>query len=119
VLSFPFFIWRISLATSDCAFAPYLRVLPERWERVVRESVPVAFGECALIEDEAPAEPVERRLVAALLRERGVEARRALAFPLVREAAERRRLLVLLLPTRVAEALVWRERDVRLLVAMV
>jgi hypothetical protein len=69
VPSFPLFIWRISLPTISCAFGPYFRVRlePRRRERVVRERV-----------EETVVERVERRLEVALLRENGVEARRAL-----------------------------------------
>ena len=109
--------------------------------------MPVAFGERAFVEDEAAVEWVERRLEVVLLRERTVDTRRVPAvaaarrerecvvgrlvprgevrrradtFPLVREGAERRRpLLVVLFPTRVADAPARRELDVRLLVAMV
>ena len=70
MLSFPFFIWRISLATICCAFAPYLRVLPEaeRRERVVEvRRVPAV----------ATARRVRERVVAALVPRAELVRRRA------------------------------------------
>lgn len=148
MLSFPLFIWRISLATICCAFGPYLRVLPGRGRRarVVRDPVPVAFDERALVKDEGFVARVERRPETVLLRERVVEVRRvpavapvrcvrvveafalrgelarrrAVASPLERDDVERRRLLLVLpLTVRTAVPRAARELDLELLVAMV
>jgi hypothetical protein len=96
VLSFPFFIWRISLATIFCDFGPYLRVLPE----------------------------AERPEAEVLLRERVVEVRRLLAVAAARRVRER--VVEALVPRaelgrragELADVRARRELELRLLVAM-
>jgi len=72
VLSFPFFIWRISLATVCCAFAPYLRVLPEaeRRERAGREPVPEVLLRERVAEALVPRAELVRRRAGELADER-------------------------------------------------
>jgi hypothetical protein len=65
VLSFPFFIWRISLATICCAFAPYLRVR----ERVVEALVPraeLARRRAGELADTRAGRELELRLLVAM-----------------------------------------------------
>ncbi len=102
VLSFPFFIWRISLATICCDFAPYLRVLPE-------------------LERRERAGP----LAEVLLRECVFEVRRVLAVATARRVRERvvealvpRAELVRRRGDELADVRAERELELRLLVAM-
>lgn len=82
VLSFPLFIWRISLPTISWAFGPYLR--PRA--RAVREPV----DERAVFGVEEPlADFAERRLEEVLLREPAVVARRVRVAVAVRRVRER------------------------------